>query len=566
MRKIILLTLLLAGCNSAGIVELTRPAAPEIILDSRTSSYAVKRGRQVVIRPEYRYVDDASYAWSIDGRVVGREPSYTFVGDDAGEVWLQIEVTTPNGSAREEIRIDVMELAIPYVTLPGAAEGFNVLAGTQLRLAPEVADTRLETLYEWSVDGSKACDSREYTFDAAERGSYRIAFRASNEDGEDGVEFTVTVASADEVQFSWTFVRTDYNMSAGRTLRLQPRDIRNAFDAEYVWTVDGREAARSSQPAYDFTSTDEGRHDIAVTMTNSYFTVTRQLTVTVCPAEGRYYRPRNGSSQSRCNRVYEFTPAPGQFINDGYTVSTRGGACSYAEERLQSKAYVSLGAFGGYIVVGFDHSIDNTGDYDFAIAGNSFDTSSEPGIVWVMQDENGNGLPDDTWYELAGSETGKASTIQDYAVTYYRPSGRANIPWTDNRGGSGTVDINNFHRQDYWPAWVDGDSYTLRGTCLEARNYDSSGNGSSWVQPAYGWGYADNFSSEDRLTDSGNATAGANPNHFKISNAIDESGRSVSLKYIDFIKVQTGVCAKSGWLGELSTEVLDFYDYSMSKE
>lgn len=69
--------------------------------------------------------------------------------------------------------------------------------------------------------------------------------------------------------------------------------------------------------------------------------------------------------------------------------------------------------FRGYIIVGFDHSIPNSGNqYDFCVQGNAFDGSSEPGIVWVMQDINGNGLPDDEWYELKGSEAGKEETIQ----------------------------------------------------------------------------------------------------------------------------------------------------------
>lgn len=76
---------------------------------------------------------------------------------------------------------------------------------------------------------------------------------------------------------------------------------------------------------------------------------------------------------------------------------------------------MSLGAFGGYLVVGFDHSIENDGGYNIGVSGNSFDGSSEPGIVWVMQDENGDGLPNDTWYELKGSEYGKPETTQDYA-------------------------------------------------------------------------------------------------------------------------------------------------------
>ena len=39
----------------------------------------------------------------------------------------------------------------------------------------------------------------------------------------------------------------------------------------------------------------------------------------------------------------------------------------------------------------------------------------------VSVDVNGNGLPDDEWYELAGSEYQKPSTIKNYEITYYRP-------------------------------------------------------------------------------------------------------------------------------------------------
>ena len=54
-------------------------------------------------------------------------------------------------------------------------------------------------------------------------------------------------------------------------------------------------------------------------------------------------------------------------------------------------------------------------------------------------------------------------------------------------------------------------------------------------------------------------------NYFKISDAIDAQGNLVNLKYIDFIKVQTGVNIKAGWLGENSTEVVGFFDYNMLK-
>ena len=285
-----------------------------------------------------------------------------------------------------------------------------------------------------------------------------------------------------------------------------------------------------------------------------------------------HYRAKTETSVAEQTIVFEYTPAPGQFINEtktgGFTgnETTHEAAAAYAEQRMKSGAFVSLGGFGGYMVVGFDHSIDNTGSYDFGITGNSFKGSSEPGVVWVMQDENGNGKPDDSWYELKGSETGKETTIQNYSVTYYRPSEpQQSVKWTDSEGNSGEVDyLKAFHQQDYYyPLWIKEDSYTLTGTCLEGRNYDQSGNGTYWVNAEYDWGYTDNFSEIDRLSNDDNANAGANANYFKISNAIDTNGNPVNLDYIDFIKVQTGCNTKSGWLGENSTEVFGFFDYSM---
>lgn len=281
------------------------------------------------------------------------------------------------------------------------------------------------------------------------------------------------------------------------------------------------------------------------------------------------YRPKTSISNAYCNRVYEYTPAPGQFINELKTAGFDGSettpqlAALYAQNRLNDNSWVSLGGFGGYIIVGFDHSIDNTGGYDFAILGNSFSGSSEPGIVWVMQDENGDGLPNDTWYELRGSETNNDSTIQNYAVTYYRPnSPQLPVKWTDNLGNSGQIDyLKAYHSQDYYyPAWIVDDSYTLYGTCLAPNNYDKSGNGTYWVQQEYDWGYADNFSPTDRINPN---TPMAN--YFKISNAVDSVGNFISLKYIDFVKVQTAVNTKSGWLGEISTEVVGFYDCNMDR-
>ena len=269
-------------------------------------------------------------------------------------------------------------------------------------------------------------------------------------------------------------------------------------------------------------------------------------------------------------QVFEYTPAPGQYINDTQTggmpsdMTDPREAALWASQRLEKKLFVSLGSFGGFITVGFDHEVYNShDDYDFAIFGNAFldasgsGGSSEPGIVYVMEDSNSNGIPDDTWYELRGSDYYEPSTIHGYSVTYFRPSAPGQpVEWRDDLGDTGTIDyLKSFHKQDYYyPAWIKGDSYTLTGTRLASRTAADPQTGFMANNP-FAWGYADNMG-EDNTSLDGMPQA----NRFRISDAVDAEGNPVEIKAIKFVKVQTGVLSKAGSLGEVSTEVLGFYD------
>ena len=102
--------------------------------------------------------------------------------------------------------------------------------------------------------------------------------------------------------------------------------------------------------------------------------------------------------------------------------------------------------------------------------------------------------------------------------------------------------------QKTYLALMRGDTFA---TVPYSRNYDRSGNGSMWVQPAYDWGYADNDSERD-CADAVNS--------LDIDNAIDILGKPIKLEYIDFVKIQSAVQSKSGWLGELSTEVCNIVE------
>ncbi len=229
-------------------------------------------------------------------------------------------------------------------------------------------------------------------------------------------------------------------------------------------------------------------------------------------------------------RVLNYTPAPGQFINEGMTATTPEEAILWAEERLAEEKFVSLGGFGGYIIFDPGHSVKN-----FAIKGNNFAGSNEPGIVYAMTDANGNGLPDDgVWVELPHSQ--EAGTIANYQITYYRPAEpKSPVKWTDNQGNSGEIAyVPSFHKQDYYyPAWIAADSYTLSGTLLPSLSVEENGR---WNHQPYPWGYVDNSGSDTQKQWT----------EFHLSAPVD------------FIKVQTAVNAQAGALGEISTEVCGF--------
>lgn len=263
------------------------------------------------------------------------------------------------------------------------------------------------------------------------------------------------------------------------------------------------------------------------------------------------------------SRVFEFVPAPGQFVNvlPAYDSADNAEAMlAKVNDCLVGKAngaVLTLGAWGGYVVVGFDHTIANAPNaYDFQINGNAFANNAEPGVVMVSVDENGNGLPDDTWYELAGSEFGKPATLTNYEVTYYRPSAEKEaatgniadyIRWKDNRDSTGFVAKNTFHTQSYFPQWLAADSLVFKGTHLPNNGVKSS-TGSYTQLTSFAFGYADNLPNNSEGSE------------FNIDWAVDSFGNPVHLSGIDFVKIYTGVLQDNGWTGECSTEVSGVMD------
>lgn len=288
------------------------------------------------------------------------------------------------------------------------------------------------------------------------------------------------------------------------------------------------------------------------------------------PAEAAfvYRKPQLSSEPSQPAEEYskyieavdEYVPAPGQFINtlplyeEGDDAKAMARKCTEAIGGDKG-GLVSLGSYGGYITFHFDHPIANVkGEKDLYIKGNTFAASeyqglkggsSEPGIVMVSQDANGNGLPDDPWYELSGSadvdSVGKV--IYGYQISYER-SDMQNVPWTDNQGASGYVERNGFHQQEYFPMWLPS-PLKFKGTLLPRNGYNvGTSDQPYWFQFAFRYGYVDNLGNNDLEGCS-----------FDIGWAVDAQRKPVHLSHIDFVRVYCAENQTCGWLGETSTEL-----------
>ena len=261
-----------------------------------------------------------------------------------------------------------------------------------------------------------------------------------------------------------------YAVERMRTLILHPE-----FPGErYEWHLTSSPIAYSQSPDSLIATTrdlifcpkDTGTYFFRLNIIDQQNPVTHQFKVVVWEEQVAY--------SPYISKVLEYNPAPGQFINtmpqyeEGDTYETMR---QKAEESIAgtNRSLISLGAWGGYVTFAFDHSVvNNPNQSDFLIEGNSFYASttskggsSEPGIVTVSIDINQNGLPDDPFYQLAGSEYTTPSTLHQYSITYHRtpadhtpqPDKKNSITdstyirWMDNQNQTGYLHKNTFiHR------------------------------------------------------------------------------------------------------------------------
>ena len=359
-----------------------------------------------------------------------------------------------------------------------------------------------------------------------------------------------------------------YAIERMRTLILHPE-----YEGEhYEWRMGDQ--VISTERDLIFCQAEAGTYHLQLEINNTTpsYTILHNTTIVVWDEQIAY--------SPYISRVLEYNPAPGQFVNtmpeyeegDTYEIMRQKVEVSIAGI---SRTLISLGAWGGYVTFAFDHSVVNTPEQlDFLIEGNSFYASttskggsSEPGIVMVSIDINQNGLPDDPFYQLAGSEYHNSATIHNYSMTYHRTpanhtpqpdkknslSDSTYIRWTDNQNQTGYLYKNTFHTQEYFPLWLTDSTLTFVGSRLPDNAHDPTGKGSYWVQSPFDYGYADCHPNDSTTRCS-----------FDIDWAVTDKGEPIHLPCVDFVRVYTGVFQQCGWTGEISTEISHARDLNIS--
>jgi hypothetical protein len=263
--------------------------------------------------------------------------------------------------------------------------------------------------------------------------------------------------------------------------------------------------------------------------------------------------------------LVDFLPAP------SYTVAsytTKEEALEKTQASIKEGGSVYLGTFGGYIVTAFDHTVVNAYDKrDFTVqmATGTATLKYSPVSIAVAYDANKNGIADENeWYEIAGSEYYKSTTVKNYEVTYHKPNATATpvtgaatwqydtayLPWTDNQNGFGTITkTNNRRRNNYYPAWV-ADSYALKGTKVAIPVKDvSDGAGTAYNVGTFEWGYG-----------------GIKDSSIDISWAVDKDGKKVYLPGVDFVKVYVPTFTALGAADLLTSVFQEVSDLNFPKQ
>ena len=335
-----------------------------------------------------------------------------------------------------------------------------------------------------------------------------------------------------------------FKVEVGKSLPLNP-NVLNGDLSTYTWEVNGQIV--SSAKSYTFIPSKIGSYSLRLKVSNDAGSDLKTIQINVFSNLSPFI-----------TKVFDYKYGPGQHAS--LIPSNWKGDDFIGQPWIGTKNFTALGGWGGYIIVGFDHHVKNVDGVDFAIFTQP-GAGSEPAVVYVMNDANSNGIPDDgEWLEIKGSEYNHPETIHDYQVTYYKPVSNGNVTWEDNKGNSGELKPVTESPSWWWSGYGNNTEVVFKGIKLPNayKNISNQADSENWAVRSgmFTYGYAECYNNLDYNNS-------LKANILDISNAVDKAGNKINLSGINFVKVQSGVFQLAGWLNEISTEVSGAVDLSL---
>ena len=252
-----------------------------------------------------------------------------------------------------------------------------------------------------------------------------------------------------------------------------------------------------------------------------------------------------GGPSPFASAVLDYTPGAGQFVGDpAFNDPTRalGAPIGGGTGSADLSSLVTLGGIGGSITLGFDERVMddplNPFGIDAIIFGNAFWFQNTPtsrfgeaGIIEISRDDNGNGLADDDWFLIPGSDLAPPCTPCMLPIAVY---GQAIL---FHPGGPGATLEDSHGYADLSPTLKLGD------TDADDLVDDPSATPSEF------------YTVPDDPLAVGLTPGSAGGDGFDIAWAVDPvTGQPATLDGFDFIRISTGLDASTVF-GEVSPEI-----------
>lgn len=342
-----------------------------------------------------------------------------------------------------------------------------------------------------------------------------------------GALLIASCSKDEEVEPIKITIKDTYSIDRCKVLEVTPT-ITGDENATYLWMVNDpvnnrKDSTLSTTKELQFIAAKAGTYDISFIVTKPGKVETRKVQVKV--ADTQYL--------AGVSEVVGYSPSVGYMVNDLFfsknaktTAEQLNVLTNYIKQNKDAGINIYLGTFGGNATFKFDHTIVNlTNKKDFSVS-SSYTTVL--GTVWVAYDKNKNGkADDDEWYEIAGSEHAKSTTIRDFQMTFNTPSyaikRTETISWSDSKGGTG--DLKYFvvmPENSRYPQWLADQKLVLKGTRITSPGFDLK-----TLEKTWGYAGAGKIVNENIIND------------IDIDWAIDKNGKKVKLLGVDFVKIVT---------------------------